>query len=32
MLFLRAQEGTQGVTMIAVAGYLLFSQDGPAGK
>jgi hypothetical protein len=31
MLFLRAQEGTQGVTMIAVAGYLL-SQDGPAGK
>ncbi|CAM3829739.1 LysE family translocator [Bordetella bronchialis] len=30
--FLRAQEGVLGATMIAVAGYLIFSQDSSAGK
>jgi threonine/homoserine/homoserine lactone efflux protein len=30
--FMRVQECTLGVTMIAVAGYLVFSQDAPAGK
>jgi threonine/homoserine/homoserine lactone efflux protein len=30
--FLQAQEGTLGVIMIAVAGYLAFSQDASAGR